>query len=66
MASKIKHLNTVTSYICNIFIIFAVYACKMTSFNSGRPRNRGSGSGSGSSRSRVVFGSSVEIVSNVC
>ena len=57
MASQINNLNTVTSYICNIFIIFAVCACKMASFNSGRPRDRGSGSDS--SRPRVVFGNTV-------
>ena len=38
----------------------------MASFSGGRPRDRGSGSGSGSSRPRVVFRSTVEIVSNVC
>ena len=63
MASKINNLNTVTSYIHNIFIIFAVCACKMASFSSGRPRDRDVGSGSGSGRPRVVFGSTVEIIS---
>ena len=37
----------------------------MASFNSGRSRDKGSGSGSGSSRHRVVFGSTLEIVSYV-
>ena len=36
----------------------------MASFSSGRPRDRGIGSGS--SRPKVVFGSTVEIVSYIC
>ena len=66
MASNINNLSTVTFYIHNIFIIFAVCACKMASFNSDRPRDRGSGNGSGSSRPRVVLGSTIAIVSYVC